>query len=707
MNSMLFFAQGAGFFGGNYVLDCIVFFGFIAAVLIVALSMSRQGGKDSEAYFLAGRGLGWWLIGFSLIAANISTEQFIGMSGNAAQCTGLAIASYEWIAAVTLVAVAFLFLPMFLRCGIYTIPQFLEYRYNKFARTLMSLSMMIVLVGVPMAVVIHSGALTITVLFGGLQPLGLFEINLVSASWFIGVLAAVYVFVGGLKACVWADLLQGSALILGGAVVMIFAFMALGAADVDELAQTPDHQRPAAYQGQDLAADVTEDMGAYERFEKLNADKLHMVRPLSDPNIVWTTLLLGIWIPNLYYWGLNQYIIQRTLGAQSLAEGQKGIVFAAALKLVIPFIVVFPGIIAFNLFSEKMVEEAETDKQANAGTWATFEELESAPSESTTVFPFNREFGELRPEKAVRVARFNAAVAGIEVSSEEPGALREELIAVLAPDKEVDPAEVETLAQVNDKVVGRVLAKNTEGISGAALVFTQLKETFGLFKGRYAAAKELVGYKHDAAFPLLLKNLKVPSGLRGFVLAALLGAVMSSLASMLNAASTIFTMDLYKEYFHRSASQGVMVIVGRICVVVFAALACWISPMLADPRFGGLFKFIQEFQGFISPGILSVFLIGLLMKRAPGFVGAMGLLVGPLVYGILMFSLGEMNFLNRMGITLAVVMGLMALFTLLNPRQTPLELPVNQEISLESSKAAVVFGLIVVALTGGLYIYFL
>ena len=129
--------------------------------------------------------------------------------------------------------------------------------------------------------------------------------------------------------------------------------------------------------------------------------------------------------------------------------------------------------------------------------------------------------------------------------------------------------------------------------------------------------------------------------------------------------------------------------------------------MLADPRFGGLFKFIQEFQGFISPGILSVFLVGILLKRAPGFTGAMGLLVGPLVYGILMFSFGWMNFLNRMGVTLVVVMGLMTLFTWLMPRKQPLELPVNEEISLESSKTAVVFGVVVIALTGCLYIYFL
>ena len=235
--------------------DGVVFALFILAVLVISIVMSLKGqkkdGADSESYFLAGRGLPWWLIGFSLIAANISTEQFIGMSGNASQCTGLAIASYEWIAAISLVFVAFVFVPMFLRCGIYTIPEFLEYRYNKLARTLMSLSMIVILCAVTIAVVINSGALTIDVLFSGMSVFGI-NINIVTAGWFIGILAAIYVFTGGLKACAWADLLQGSGLLLGGFVIMLVAFNTFAKKDVAELGLTPDHTRPAVYQGKDL-----------------------------------------------------------------------------------------------------------------------------------------------------------------------------------------------------------------------------------------------------------------------------------------------------------------------------------------------------------------------------------------------------------------------------------------------------------------------
>lgn len=216
------------------VLDITIFLAFIVCVVGIGIFKSRKK-KDSEDYFLAGRGLSWWLIGFSLIAANISTEQFVGMSGSAASPLGLAIASYEWMAAITLVCVAFFFLPKFLRSGIYTIPEFLEYRYNAASRSIMAFFTMIIYVGVTIAAVIYSGALTVNTLFEGAVIFGSIPINLVTASWIIGLLASIYVATGGLKACAWADLLQGSALILGGAVVVYMAITKLGATAVADL----------------------------------------------------------------------------------------------------------------------------------------------------------------------------------------------------------------------------------------------------------------------------------------------------------------------------------------------------------------------------------------------------------------------------------------------------------------------------------------
>lgn len=699
-------------------LDSAVFAGFVLLVIIISVLMSRNAGKSSADYFLAGRGLQWWLIGFSLIAANISAEQFVGMSGSAAMCTGIAIASFEWIAAITLVGVAFLFLPMFLRCGIYTIPEFLEYRYNKLSRSLMSFSMMIILVGVCIATVIYLGALTINTLFGGWTILGFITVNIQTSAWFIGILASLYVYLGGLKACAWADLIQGSALILGGLVVMCYAFMAFGKMDVKQMGETPIYARPDAYMTGDnakLADNLTQDMQIMEKFQKLNADKLHMIRPLSDPNIVWTTLFLGIWIPNFYYWGLNQYIMQRTLGSQSLAEGQKGIVFAAAMKLIIPFIVVIPGILAYNMYHKEMVAEAMSDQLNNAPIMVHYEaytaaragkELPETAVKSNikkenlkpTLYPFNREFAALYPDLAKDITCTNAVTLGMNDFRENlyEKKLSEKREEVMKKLKITDEAKLtqheqdQALQMLNSDLVKEGRKHNAD----------QNKENDVQVKS------ELIGYKYDAAFPLLLKHLPIANGLKGFVLAALLGAVMSSLASMLNAASTIFTMDIYKEYINKDASQTGLVFIGRTCVLVFAVAACLIVPLLADPKFGGLFKFVQEFQGYISPGILGVFVIGLAFPRVPGFAGVLGLLVGPAFYHATKIYYPDMNYLNQMSITFIAVLVLMFLLTLLFPRKEKLLLPEKTEIDLRSSRSAAVFGCGVVFITCMLYYIF-
>lgn len=792
--------------------DGAVFALFILAVLVISIVMSFMGKKKNgaESYFLAGRGLPWWLIGFSLIAANISTEQFIGMSGNASQCTGLAIASYEWIAAISLVFVAFVFVPKFLRCGIYTIPQFLEYRYNKLARTLMSLSMIIILCAVTIAVVINSGALTIDVLFSGMSVFGI-PINIVTAGWFIGILAAVYVFTGGLKACAWADLLQGSGLLIGGFVIMLVAFNTFAKKDAAELGITPEHVRPIAYQGKDLTEGVTADTQVWKKFTTVNQDKLHMARPNTDPNIVWTTLLLGIWIPNLYYWGLNQYIMQRTLGAKSLAEGQKGIVFAAAMKLAIPFIIVFPGIIAFNLYHEDMKTQAQTDATANADSWGKLTDIVIAPWKAENkitdevlkqeasakddarpatnklkdklkeiasidgmvaefeankdnikklvledkkngkrIFKFNEDFAVLHPESAKFILDYNTFIAdNIDVTADAEK-LKKDFSETYPDIKLTDKQQASfDLFFQNSALLSKLAEVDYPTDMPAMAKYTRrLQENFGLVSPAYPVQKELVGYKFDAAFPLLLRNLDIPNGLRGFVLAALLGAVISSLASMLNAASTIFTMDIYKEYIHKidsdsdnseqnagdkvdlnagdkvdqnaaakieqnvadnngkKSSQGELVFVGRVCVILAMIAGCLISPILSDPKFGGLFKFIQEFQGFISPGILAIFIVGLMFNRTRGAYGVLGLLASPIIYGALMLVIPEVNFLNRMAITFVSITVGLSILTLILPAKEAKALPRNDEIELVNSKGAIVAGVLVCIATISLYYVF-
>ncbi len=660
------------------ILDIILFVVAVVGVIALGIIKSRDEELRSEHgasdYFLAGRGLTWWLVGFSLIAANISTEQFVGMSGKAADWLGMAIASYEWMAAITLVIVAFVFLPKLLRCGIYTIPEFLEYRYGVFSRTIMAIATMVILVGVPTASVIFSGAKVVSVFFTDTTLLGLDLGNITIGCWLIAVCAAVYVFIGGLKACAWTDLIWGASLIVGGALVMVFAFQTLGDAPAEELIKTK-------VATSEVSVDELEEASAFERFKLLNqgpavdgpnasGGKLHMVRPKSDPEIPWTVLILGLWIPNFFYWGLNQYIVQRTLGSKSLAEGQKGVVFAAALKLIIPFVVVIPGILAFNLFSDDLRSEAE---KKNVGIVEQFESGEEL------IYPMTEEFAGLNPQLAVSIIEHNAKLtqAAIELPTDNADALS-------------------------------LIAANQEAMAGPQA-------------GDLSKATQLVGYDYDAAFGTLLRNLLKP-GITWFVLAAIFGAVVSSLASMLNSASTIATMDIVAKIGKLSTgkemSQMALVTSGRVCVVLFVVVAAFIAPQLGRPEFGGIFTFIQEFQGFISPGVLAVFLFGFLVHRAPKYLGWLGILVNALLYwffkevgGDLLVNNGlwfapEVSFLDRMGLCFLLVLALCTILTIVNPLKKPVEMPVNDKINLESSKTAKIGGVAVIIATVILYIIF-
>lgn len=600
---------------GIFPIDLIVFAAFIIAVITLGLIKSKGEGKDSESFFLAGRGLKWWLIGVSLIAANISSEQFVGMSGAAADYLGLAISSYEWMAAITLVFVAFFFLPYFLKTGIFTMPQFLEHRYNGTARMLMAFSMMVLLIGVSLTGVIYAGGLTMSELFDGHATFGF---SLTTWCWIIGGIAALYVAAGGLNASAWADLIQGIALILGGAIIAWLAIAKLGATPMAELTAASVNPRV-----------VGDGAGGLAKLVALNHDKLNMVLPRTDQNIPWTALIIGLWIPNFYYWGLNQYITQRILGSASLREGQKGIVFAAGLKLIIPFIIVIPGIIAFNLYSKDLATAQERSNQR------ILQQSLERPG-ARTVFVMTEGWRAVHPEQAARIERHNAAVRAAVALPEE--------VAINA------------------------------------------------------------GYKFDASLNLLIKNLLPPgTGLTGFVLAALLGAIISSLAAVLNSASTIFTMDIYRR-LRPAASQRALVTAGRVSIGVFAMIGCLVAPNL--DKFGSIFKYIQEFQGYASPGILAVFVFGIINRRAPGFTGVVGLLLNPALYYLIAKFAPGVAFLDRMAICFSLVMAVMWVIGLVKPLPQRVEFKVNTRLNLEPSKGAKAAGIIVVVMTLILYIIF-
>jgi SSS family solute:Na+ symporter len=470
------------------LIDVLVFFGFIISVVSVGILKSRKE-ETGEDYFLAGRGLFWWLIGFSLIAANISTEQFVGMSGNAASHVGLAIASYEWMAAITLVVVAFAFLPYFLRAGIFTMPEFLEVRYNATARTIMATATIFIYM-LLLGSVTYSGALTIRTLAAKMG----YHVPLATGSLVIGLIAMLYVAAGGLKACAWADLIQGSALILGGAIIMYFAFHKLGTAT--EAAHIVDVKTGAVA----LKA-LPESQGALSRFWELNRVRMNMFLPADDPILPWTALLLGLWIPNFYYWGLNQYITQRTLGSASLREGQKGIVFASFLKLIIPFVIVIPGIIAFNLFSADMQKEATRDnakvmaKYVHANPSTQLAEVMESPADSTLMS---------WPPGRFLIALYNesASIEGLKIRNPY-------VLPILKTDFDASQPPDFTVFRTEDKAWKSVFP----ALAGEVEAYNLRTEEAARKADEKVTAEKFIAYKYDTAMAQLLGNV-LPAGSR-------------------------------------------------------------------------------------------------------------------------------------------------------------------------------------------------
>lgn len=664
-------------------LDIIVFVAFVVAVVATGLLKSKNE-KGSEDYFLAGRGLHWWLIGFSLIAANISTEQFVGMSGNAASHVGLAIASYEWMAAITLVVIAFAFLPYFLRAGIYTMPEFLEYRYSGAARTLMAVETILIYL-LLLASVTYSGALTISTLANKAE----IEVTLAQGAFVIGLIAMIYVTAGGLKACAWADLIQGTALIVGGALILFFAFQKLGAASEAAAIVSP---KTGAVVMQTLSPEAS----AIERFWALNRTRMNMFLPGDDPVLPWTALLLGLWIPNFYYWGLNQYITQRTLGSASLAQGQRGIVFAAFLKLLIPFVIVIPGIISFNLYSGNMRLEAVADTARSLALY-----LKANPQTKLVELV-----------KAPTDAQIRAWQSGRYMLAVYPNA------SALAAVKTRNPFVLPLTQQAFDDAVPKPFTvfrtddkswKNVNAEFAAEVeAYNEKTEQAAKAAATTPTVEKLIAYKYDTALGQLLGHvLPQGVGLVGFVLAALLGAVVSSLAAMLNAASTIFAMDVFKKHLAPQAEQSTVVSVGRISVVVFAIIAVLVAPQLGNPKISNsIFTIIQAGQGFISPGVLAVFVFGLVVRRGPPVCGVVGLVTNIIVYGLMMLFVPKVQFLNRMAICFALCLFVMAVITLVKPLPQPVQFQQKTTIGLESSKGARAAGLVVVGITLLLYVIF-
>jgi SSS family solute:Na+ symporter len=308
------------------LLDYAIFMGYALLILGVGLWVSRDKKgheKNAEDYFLASKSLPWWAVGTSLIAANISAEQFIGMSGSGFKI-GLAIASYEWMAALTLIIVGKYFLPIFIEKGLYTIPEFVEKRFSTNLKTILAVFWIALYVFVNLASVLYLGSLALETIMGVPMMYGVLG---------LAAFAAAYSLYGGLSAVSWTDVIQVIFLTIGG---LVTTYLALDAVSGGEGF-----------------------MGGMATIMDAAPERFAMILDKSSPDYISLpgigVLVGGMWIANLYYWGFNQYIIQRTLAAKSLRESQKGILLAAGIKLILPIIVVIPGIAAYVMIDDPAI----------------------------------------------------------------------------------------------------------------------------------------------------------------------------------------------------------------------------------------------------------------------------------------------------------------------------------------------------------------
>ena len=540
---------------GFRTIDLVIVLIYLAVLIFLGLFLGRTKKgtqKSANDYFLAGNTLTWWAVGASLIAANISAEQFIGMSGTS-YADGIATAAYELMAAVTLVVIGKFLLPIMLKRKIFTIPQFLRERYNDGVGLAFSILWLFLYVFVNLTSVAWLGALAIEQILGlqgAVLEIGTFQISMrMVIILTLYIIAGIYSIYGGLASVAWTDVLQVTFLVGGGLVTAIFALKAVGA-------------------GEGVLAGLHNVFTDLTTGEHLNDSHLHLVIQQSHGESAFANVpgiaavVGGVWLTNLGYWGFNQYIIQKGLAAKSVQEAQKGLVFAGFLKILIPFIVVLPGVCAYYI--------------------------------------------SLHPE-----------------------------------------------------------------------AFPSLQGTINVA---------------DDAYPWLVRNF-TPVGVKGLTFAALAAAIISSLASMFNSTSTLFTMDIYKKYIKKDADDKKLVNVGRL--VSLTALV--IAAIAVKPLLGGLdqaFQYIQEYSGFIYPGIITVFGLGLLWKRASG-KAAVWTAIATIPLGVLFkIFLGDVPFQFRAGYIFIILLTMFVIISLIdNKKSEACELPAESDRKMMLKWAKILGGL--------------
>ncbi|EIK42878.1 sodium/glucose cotransporter 5 [Cellvibrio sp. BR] len=536
-------------------LDWAVLAGFMLLLVAVVVWSLFEKEKDTSDYFLAGRNAGWLVIGSSIFASNIGSEHLVGLSGAGMQ-TGMAMAHWElqsWI----ILLLGWMFAPFYWSSKVYTMPEYMERRYSSNSRTFLSFISLVSYVLTKVSVTVYAGGVVLKTVLGidsmwGIDFFWIAAVGLV-------VVTGIYTVLGGMKAIMWTSVLQTPVLIIGSLVILVVGL---------------------------------EKVGGFAELERINGEKMHLIRAASDPDFPWPGVIFGSFIIGFWYWCTDQYIVQRVLSAKGIQAARRGTIFAGYLKLLPVFIFLFPGMIAYALHQQGQIN------------------IESA----------------------------------------------------------------------------------------------------------------------DQAFAALVSEL-LPSGIKGIVIAGLLAALMSSLASLFNSSATLFTIDFYKK-FKPHASETKLLSVGRTATVVVVLLGIvWIPvmQMVSDV----LYEYLQLVQALIAPGIAVVFLLGVFSKRitpAAGFIG----LVSGFVLGILrlvltifkdqldpdgfLYSLVAMNWLYYCSLLFVVICVLVigvSLFTKVASDEQlqgltygSISAAQRAEIRAGIDKWDVIHTLIIVGITAAIYVRF-
>lgn len=506
--------------------DIIIVILFVVVIGIFSLRTAKSS-FTVEEYFFADKNLTWPVIGITIIASNISTEHFVAQAGEGYKI-GLGVASYEWTASLVMIFVALIVLPLFLRAGIHTLPEYLEYRYNKLSRLYMAFVVLVIYTFVMLPSVIFLGAITLN---------GIFKIDITLCIAFIGLASGVFSVVGGLNSVVKANIIFGILILLGGIIISTAGIIHLGGID---------------------------------KFASVHSEKLDSLLPMSNKNIPWTDVFLGgLWVLHFNYWCANQFIVQHSLASKTLSEGQKGILFAATLKLFIPFLIIIPGIISYDLFGDKFVGQEDT-------------------------------------------------------------------------------------------------------------VF------------------------------LNLINVLFPAGFKGFLLAILIGAAISTLHSQVNAATSIFTLDIYNRFIDKKASDEKLVKTGRLFAVAILIFSCIWAPYMIKLGGNDIYERIQSLWGYIAPALFIIFILGIFIKKAPPIAANLTLILNPLIYGLLSFYLNQTSFLDRITITTIILASIFVLLSFIFKLDAPPQIPErNSEIKFERNLVVIIWGIFIFAGIATVYLIFI